>query len=76
MTKDLPTPDLTAMTRHEPPKRKLDLSSLALFLLGCATGIYAYVLTQTTEANALVLVPSVVTATIGALNITTTKSPR
>lgn len=69
-------PDLTVLTVREKPKRKIDLASLMLLLLSCATGVYAYGLTQYDDANALVIVPSVIAATTGALNLITTAPPR
>ncbi|KAB1554249.1 hypothetical protein F7232_04615 [Corynebacterium sp. 319] len=58
------------------PKKGLDISSIILLVIGIISGIAAYQLTLTTELNALVIVPSVVAATTGALNLVTTKGPR
>ncbi|OFR68627.1 hypothetical protein [Corynebacterium sp. HMSC078H07] len=58
------------------PKKVIDIYSVILLALGIVSGIVAFRLTLTTELNALVLIPSVVAATTGALNLTTTKGPR
>ncbi|KAB1504588.1 hypothetical protein F7230_04630 [Corynebacterium sp. 320] len=58
------------------PKKGLDIPSIILLVIGIVSGIAAYQLTLTTELNALVIVPSVVAATTGALNLVTTKGPR
>lgn len=57
-------------------RRKLDLASLALALIGLVSGVLAYVLIETKGYNALVIVPAVVTLTIGLLNITKLEAPR
>lgn len=62
---------------HSPRSKKIiDVSSVLLLITGVISGAFAYHLTLTTDISALVLVPSVVAATTGALNLTTVISPR
>lgn len=56
-------------------RRRLDLSSLILLLVGIISGLVAYVLI-TQGMSALVLIPSVVAATIGATQLTKYEAPR
>ncbi len=57
-------------------EKVIDIYSVILLALGIVSGIVAFRLTLTTELSALILIPSVVAATTGALNLTTTKRPR
>ena len=57
-------------------QKTLDVSSALLLVVGIISGIIAFKLTETDNVNALIMVPAVVAATAGALNIVTTKSPR
>lgn len=72
--------DRTQANRPKPdstrPKKVIDIYSVILLVLGIVSGIVAFKLTQSTELNALILIPSVVAATTGALNLTTVKGPR
>ena len=61
---------------HSDPKRVIDVSSILLLVIGIISGIFAFHLTQTTDLSALAMIPSVVAATTGTLNLTTTKGVR
>lgn len=56
--------------------KAIDIYSVILLALGIVSGIVAFRLTLTTELNGLILIPSVVAATTGVLNLTTTNGPR
>ena len=56
-------------------RRRLDLFSLILLLVGIASGLVSYVLI-TQGLSALVLIPSVVAATIGATQLTKQEARR
>lgn len=56
-------------------RRRLDLPSLILLLVGIIAGLVAYVLTAQ-GMSALGLIPSVVAATIGATKLTKYEAPR
>ena len=73
MNQRRPSDDLP---RHSEPKKVIDLSSVILLAIGVISGFFAFHLTQTTDLNALAIVPSVVAATTGALNLTTIKGAR
>ena len=62
-------------THRRQYRRRLDRASLILLLVSVASGICAYALI-THGANALVLVPSVVAATIAATHLTRHEAPR
>ena len=57
-------------------RKRLDLSSLALVLLCLISGVYAHVLISEAGMSPLLIVPSVVGATYGLLNITKWEVPR
>lgn len=61
---------------HSGPKRVIDVSSVLLLVVGIISGIFAFHLSQTTDLSALVMIPSVVAATTGVLNLTTIKGSR
>lgn len=55
---------------HSPrTQRRLDIPSLALLLIGLGGGGWCYYLIADHGWNALIIVPSVVAATTGALHI-------
>lgn len=62
--------------RRTPPKRVLNVSSVILLVIGVFSGVVAFLLTEKSDASALVMIPSVVAATTGVLNITTIKGAR
>lgn len=72
--------DRTQGNRPEPdlkrPRKAVDFSSVILMAVGIVSGVVAFGLTQTTELNALTLIPSIVATTTGALNLITVKGPR
>lgn len=47
------------------PRRKIDYGSLALAILGVATGALSYCLVENGAANVLIIVPSIIAATTG-----------
>lgn len=55
-------------------KRVIDWWSVALLMIGVACGVYAYHIITNHGHNPLILVPSVVCATLGASNLTTWKA--
>ena len=58
------------------PRRRLDVPSLVLMLIGLATAVFAYRLTADHDVSALVIVPAVVAATIGATHLVKREAPR
>lgn len=65
-----------ATPRRTPPKRVLNVSSVILLVVGIFSGVVAFLLTENSDASALVMIPSVVAATTGVLNLTTIKGAR
>lgn len=57
-------------------RTRVDLSGVALFLIGLVSGILSYLLVSVSDVNPLVLVPSVVAATLGATSLTKREAPR
>lgn len=57
-------------------RRRLDVASLALLLLGLLSGVLSYWLITDHQANAMIIVPSIIAATIGATHITKKQAPR
>jgi hypothetical protein len=57
-------------------RRRLDVASLALLLLGLACGCLAYWLITAHGLNPLILVPPVAAATTGASHITKREAAR
>lgn len=57
-------------------RRRLDVSSLALMVIGLVFGTISYRLATYDDVNVLVIVPSVVAATIGAMNLVKREAPR
>jgi len=56
--------------------RRVDVASLALFLCGLTFGVLAYYLISEGGRNPLILVPSVVAATLGASHLIKYEAPR
>ncbi len=56
--------------------RRLDVASLILLLIGLVSGVFAYGLITYNEVNALIIIPSIVTITIGATHITKREASR
>lgn len=65
---------MTATHRHA-PRRKLDGVNLLLLLVSIASGVGAYLLIDQ-GASVLVIVPSIVVATIAALHLIKYEAPR
>lgn len=65
-----------AMTHSHRSRRRLDVASLALLLVGLVFGGLSYWLVLDHGLNALIMVPSVVVATIGAMHITKREASR
>ncbi|GEP32735.1 hypothetical protein NSZ01_05030 [Nocardioides szechwanensis] len=57
------------MTHSHHSHRRLDVASLALFLVGLAFGTVSYWLVAEHGMNPLVMIPSAVAATIGAFHL-------
>lgn len=65
------------MTTHsQHARRRLDVASLALLLLGLVSAAFAYWLVADHGQNPLILAPSIVAATVGASHITKRQAPR
>jgi hypothetical protein len=62
--------------RTSGPRRRLDVWGLVLLLVGALSGLFSYWLITTADVNVLVIVPSIVAATIGALHLTKLEAPR
>lgn len=61
---------MTMTHSHRSYRRRLDTASLALLLIGLTFGAISYWLITDHGLNPLVMIPSVVAATIGAAHIT------
>lgn len=71
------------MSRVEPteagsdrPRRRLDVASFALLLVGLVTTVLTCWLAAEHQVNALSIVPSVIAVIIGATHITKMQAPR
>lgn len=63
------------LTRKTGQHRRLDVASLLLLASGLASGIFAYWLVSNAGINVLVMIPSVVAATVGAVHLTKLEAP-
>lgn len=57
-------------------RRRLDVPSLALTMIGLASGVFSYFLVTYADVNALVMVPSVVAVTVGATHLVKREASR
>ena len=64
---------MTTTQRHR-PHRRIDLAGLALFVVGIVSGLFAFALAFHGTLF-IVVVPSVVATTIGALHLTKIEAP-
>ena len=64
------------MTHSPRSHRRLDLASLALLVVGLVAGTFSYWLITERGLNALIIVPSIVAATTGALHLTKREAAR
>lgn len=65
--------------RHSPkhaPRRRVDFAGVALFVVGLVFAVISFWLVDARGASALVIVPSIVAATIGASHLTKREAPR
>ena len=67
---------MTTTTSHTPGRWTVDLASLALLIIGLVFGVVAYNLITEDGQNPLLLVPSVVAATLGAAHLAKREAPR
>lgn len=58
-----------------PSRRRLDVPSLLLLSSGVVFGLLSYWLVVEHDVNSLVIVPSIVVATVGATHITKLEAP-
>lgn len=64
-------------TIHKPmSRRRLDVASLMLMIIGIVFGVFSYWLIAYVEVNVLVIIPSVVAVTIGASHLIKVEAPR
>lgn len=63
-------------TNKQNSRRRLDLPSLALAVIGLAAGVFSYLLVTYASVNALVMAPSIVAVTIGATHLVKREAPR
>lgn len=66
---------MTATTRRH-SRRRLDVANLIVLVVAIASGIFAYVLITYANMNALVIVPSIVVATLSAPHLVKREAPR
>lgn len=62
--------------RNQDPRRRLDVGSLILLVVGLLSAVFSYWLITSANINPIILVPSIVAATIGALHLTKIEAPR
>lgn len=58
------------------PRRRLDVAGLISVLVGLIFAVVSYYLIVNENINPLVIVPSIVTATLGFANLTKLEAPR
>ena len=63
-------------TQQARPRRRLDIASVLLALIGVLSGVVAYWLISTRGTNPLILVPAVVAVTIGLSHMFRYEVPR
>lgn len=64
-------------TKHKhPSRRRLDVASLTLMLIGLIFGVFSYWLITVQDFNVLISIPSIVAATTGAAHLTKREAPR
>ena len=66
---------MTTTHRH-PSHRRLDIAGLILTLIGLVSGAFAYWLIDTAHMNILLIVPAIVTTTLGVTHLTKREAPR
>ncbi|MBL3689482.1 hypothetical protein D3226_05840 [Leucobacter chromiireducens subsp. chromiireducens] len=65
------------MTNHRYiPRRRLDVASLILTVVGLVFGVFSYLLIVHGGVTPLLLVPSVIALTIGATHLVKHEAPR
>lgn len=57
------------------PRKRLDIASLLLAIVGTTAGIMSYFLIENSDVTALALIPSVVATTVGLSNLTKLEIP-
>ncbi|AMS03842.1 hypothetical protein SEA_BAXTERFOX_32 [Gordonia phage BaxterFox] len=63
-------------TVKRPHRRRVDAVSLALMVVGLLFGAISYCLVTFADVNALIMVPSIVAATVGASHLVKREAPR
>lgn len=63
-------------THRNHPRRRLDVPSLVLMIIGVASGAFCLWLIGASHVSALVLVPSIIAATIGASHLVKSEASR
>lgn len=66
---------MTATTRRH-QRRRLDVANLIVLVVAIASGIFAYALITYAHMNVLVIVPSIVVATLSAPHLVKREAPR
>jgi len=66
---------VTTTNRHL-SRRRLDLSGVVLSCIGLVSGAFSYWLISAEDVNAIVIVPSIVSITVGAMHLTKREAPR
>ena len=56
-------------THKQESRRRIDVASLILLLIGIAFGVFSYWLIVAEQFNFLIIVPSIVSITIGASHL-------
>lgn len=57
-------------------RRRLDLWGVSLIFIGLAFGVFAFWLVNTAHFNALIVIPSIVSFTIGTAHMFKLEAPR
>lgn len=63
-------------TYRQHSRRRLDVVNLLVLVVAIASGIFAYLLITYANMNALVIVPSIVVATLSAPHLVKREAPR
>lgn len=58
-----------------PQRRRIDVASLVLLVIGLSSGLWAFALVEHQGMSPLIFVPPVVAATVGLTNITKKVAP-
>ncbi|RDH12972.1 hypothetical protein DVB88_04830 [Tsukamurella pulmonis] len=67
---------MTTTTRSSQSHRRLDVANLIVLVISLLAALFAYALIAYADVNALVIVPSIVVATLSSTHLVKYEAPR